>query len=81
VPATLYRVASEARDRILTGPLPTAVPCANVPGVGGTDALLASRLAAGDDLALAEAFDRFGRAVYGAALRVVGSGASAQDVV
>jgi uncharacterized protein (TIGR03083 family) len=29
--------------------------------------LLASRLAAGDDLALAEAFDRYGRAVYGAA--------------
>jgi RNA polymerase sigma-70 factor (ECF subfamily) len=42
---------------------------------------LASRLAAGDDLALAEAFDRFGRAVFGAALRVVGDGASAQDVV
>jgi len=42
---------------------------------------LASRLAAGDDLALAEAFDRFGRAVYGTALRVVGDGASAQDVV
>jgi len=49
--------------------------------VGGTDAFLASRLAAGDDLALAEAFDRYGRAVYGAALRVVGEGASAQDVV
>jgi RNA polymerase sigma-70 factor (ECF subfamily) len=43
--------------------------------------LLASRLVAGDDLALAEAFDRYGRAVYGAALRVVGDGASAQDVV
>jgi RNA polymerase sigma-70 factor, ECF subfamily len=49
--------------------------------VGGTDAFLASRLAAGDDLALAEAFDRYGRAVYGAALRVVGDGVSAQDVV
>jgi RNA polymerase sigma-70 factor (ECF subfamily) len=81
VPATLYQVASGAGDRILTGPLPATVPCANVPGVGGTDALLASRLAAGDDLALAEAFDRFGRAVYGAALRVVGDGATAQDVV
>jgi RNA polymerase sigma-70 factor (ECF subfamily) len=42
---------------------------------------LASRLTAGDDLALAEAYDRFGRAVYGAALRVVRDGASAQDVV
>jgi len=81
VPATLYQVASPARDRIFTGPLPAAGYCANVPGVGGTDALLASRLTAGDDLALAEAFDRFGPAVYGAALRVVGDGASAQDVV
>ena len=81
MPATLYRAASEAGACILTGPLPAAAPCASVPGVGGTDALLASRLAAGDDLALAEAFDRFGRAVYGTALRVVGDGASAQDVV
>ena len=81
MPATLYQVASGAGDRILTGSLPAAVPCAHVPGVGGTDALLASRLAAGDDLALAEAFDQFGRAVYGAARRVVGDGASAQDVV
>jgi len=42
---------------------------------------LASRLTAGDGLALAEAFDRFGRAVYGAAVRVIRDGASAQDVV
>ena len=81
MPATLYQEASQARGRIFTGPLPTAGPCANVPGVGGTDVFLASRLAAGDDLALAEAFDRYGRAAYGAALRVVGDGASAQDVV
>ena len=81
MPATLYQVASEGSGEIFTCPLPTTGPCANVPGVGGTDAFLASRLAAGDDLALAEAFDRFGRAVFGAALRVVGDGASAQDVV
>ena len=81
MPATLYEVASLARGRIFTGPLPTARPCASVPVVGGTDAFLASRLAAGDDLALAEAFDHYGRAVYSAALRVVGDGASAQDVV
>jgi RNA polymerase sigma-70 factor, ECF subfamily len=81
VPATLYQEASPARDRIFTGRLPAARACANVPGVGGTDAFLTSRLTAGDDLALAEAFDRFGRAVYGAASRVVGDGASAQDVV
>ena len=47
---------------------------------GGIDAFLASRLTAGDELALAEAFDRFGRAVYGAALRVVRDGASAAEM-
>ena len=46
-----------------------------------TDALLAARLAAGDDHALAEVFDRLGPAVYGAALRVLGEGTAAQDVV
>ncbi|MBO0770351.1 MAG: sigma-70 family RNA polymerase sigma factor [Actinobacteria bacterium] len=49
--------------------------------MGGTDALLAARLAAGDDDALAEAFDGLGPAVYGAALRVLGDSAAAQDVV
>jgi RNA polymerase sigma-70 factor (ECF subfamily) len=83
VPATLYHVdeASQAAVGNFTGTLPAAARCASVPGVGGTDALLASRLTAGDDLALAEAFDRFGRTVYGAAMRVMGDGASAQDVV
>ena len=47
----------------------------------GTDALLAARLAAGDDYALAEVFDRFAAAVYSAAIRVIGDGSSAQDVV
>src|ERR1700747_1118481 len=83
MPAALYQVdeASEASARVVTGALPAAVACASVPAVGGTDALLASRLTAGDDLALAEVFDRFGRAVYGAALRIVGDRASGQDVV
>ena len=49
--------------------------------MGGTDALLAARLAAGDDHALAEVFDRFGAAVYGAAAYVVGTGGGAHDVV
>ena len=49
-------------------------------GAGEADALLAGRLAAGDDHALAEVFDRLAPAVYGAALGVVGEGA-AQDVV
>lgn len=47
----------------------------------GSDALLAERLAAGDDHALAEIFDRFAPVVYGAAAYVVGDGVSAQDVV
>ena len=49
--------------------------------MGGTDALLAARLTAGDDHALAEVFDRFGAAVYGAAAYVVGASSGAQDVV
>ena len=53
----------------------------SVMDVGGTDALLAARLAAGDDHALGEVFDRLAPAVYGAALRVLGNGATAQDVV
>ena len=46
-----------------------------------TDALLAARLAAGDDRALAEVFDHLAPTVYGAAVRVLGEGAAAQDVV
>lgn len=49
--------------------------------VGGSDALLAARLAAGDDRALGEVFDHFAPAVLGAALRVLGDEAAAQDVV
>ncbi|HYV81467.1 MAG TPA: sigma-70 family RNA polymerase sigma factor [Streptosporangiaceae bacterium] len=45
-----------------------------------TDALLTARLAAGDDRALAEAYDQLGPAVYGAALRVLGQWTAAQDV-
>jgi RNA polymerase sigma-70 factor (ECF subfamily) len=49
--------------------------------VGGSDALLAARLAAGDERALGEVFDLLAPAVYGAALRVLGDEAAAQDVV
>ncbi len=49
--------------------------------VGGPDTRLAQRLAAGDDHALAEIFDRLAPAVYGAAVRVLGEGSAAQDVV
>jgi RNA polymerase sigma-70 factor, ECF subfamily len=51
------------------------------PWVEATDALLAARLAAGDDHALAEAFDHLAPTVYGAALRILGEGSAAQDVV
>ncbi len=47
----------------------------------GTDALLVARLAAGDDLALAEAYDRFAPGVYAVALRVLVDASAAQDVV
>ena len=53
----------------------------SVSAVEGTDALLAARLGAGDDHALAEIFDRLAPAVYAAALRVLGHGTAAQDVV
>ena len=46
-----------------------------------TDALLGARLAAGDDHALAEVFDGLAAAVFGAALRVLGDSAAAEDVV
>jgi RNA polymerase sigma-70 factor (ECF subfamily) len=49
--------------------------------VDQTDALLAARLAAGDDHALADVFDRLAPAVFAAALRVLGDGTAAQDVV
>lgn len=43
--------------------------------------MLAARLAAGDDHALAEVFDALGHSVYGSALRVLGDNSAAQDVV
>ena len=49
--------------------------------MGGSDALLAALLAAGDDRALGEVFDRLAPVVYGAALRVLRDEAGAQDVV
>jgi RNA polymerase sigma-70 factor (ECF subfamily) len=54
---------------------------ASVRGVEGSDALLAARLAAGDDRALADIFDQLASSVYGGALRVLGNGSAAQDVV
>ena len=47
----------------------------------GSDALLAARLAAGDDRALAEVFDQLASSVHGGALRILGNGSAAHDVV
>ena len=49
--------------------------------MGSTDSLLASRIAAGDERALAEVFDALGGVVFASAVRVLGNGVSAQDVV
>jgi RNA polymerase sigma-70 factor, ECF subfamily len=82
VAATLGLVwlADPATERAVPTRCPAAANRASVPWVEATDALLTARLAAGDDHALAEAFDQLGPAVYGAALRVLGEWHAAQDV-
>jgi RNA polymerase sigma-70 factor, ECF subfamily len=82
VPATLGLVwlAGPATERTASTRWPAAGNRASVPWVEPTDALLTARLAAGDDRALAEAYDQLGPAVYGAALRVLGQWTAAQDV-
>jgi RNA polymerase sigma-70 factor, ECF subfamily len=82
VAATLcaVRLADPATERTATPRCPAAANRASVSWVEATDALLTARLAAGDDRALADAFDRLGPAVYGAALRVLGEWNAAQDV-
>jgi RNA polymerase sigma-70 factor, ECF subfamily len=75
----LWRAAEERRGR----------PSGSRPGsCGGTvravesaGSLLAARLAAGDDRALAEAFDQLGPAVQASARQVLGDPETAQDVV
>jgi RNA polymerase sigma-70 factor (ECF subfamily) len=52
-----------------------------VRAVEWSGSLLAARLAAGDERALAEAFDEFGPAVHAVARQILGASASAQDVV
>ena len=63
------------------GHCPRPASQASVREMEGSDALLAARLAAGDERALAEAFDQLAPSVYGGALRVLGNGSAAQDVV
>ena len=79
--ATCLPVDDPVLVRFGAGPCPVAGSRTSVHDVGGTDALLAARLAAGDDRALAEVFDRLAPAVYGGALGVLGHHAAAQDVV
>ena len=66
---------------IAAGHCPRGGYQASVRGVEGSDALLAARLSAGDDRALADVFDQLASSVYGGALRVLGNGSAAQDVV
>lgn len=81
MPTTHLRVDGPVAGRMVAGHCLVTGSRASVQKVGGTDALLAARLAAGDDLALAEIFDRLAPAVYGGARRVLGDDAAAQDVV
>lgn len=60
---------------------PPAGGLVSVKVVEDSDALLAARLAAGDEFALAEVFDRFAPDVYRAALLVLRDDAAAQDIV
>jgi RNA polymerase sigma-70 factor, ECF subfamily len=79
--ATCSRADRLVLDRSRVGSCLVPASRASVHEVGGTDALLAARLAAGDDVALAEVFDRLAPSVYSGALRVLGHHAAAQDVV
>jgi RNA polymerase sigma-70 factor (ECF subfamily) len=83
VSATLAapRLDDLATGQIAAGHCLAAARHASVRVVEGDDALLAARLAAGDDHALAEVFDRLAPIVYGGALRVLGDSTAAQDVV
>jgi RNA polymerase sigma-70 factor, ECF subfamily len=81
MPATCSPTRDPGLGRFAARPCPPARSRTSVQEVGDSDALLAARLAAGDDLALAEVFDRLAPTVYGGALRVLGHHAAAQDVV
>jgi RNA polymerase sigma-70 factor (ECF subfamily) len=80
VPTTLQEVRPDRAVTSQPGHCTAGPPRASVFEVGGSDALLAARLAAGDDHALADVFDRLAPVVYGAALRVLGEDSAAQDV-
>ena len=61
--------------------LRAASPAVTVARVEPNGPLLTARIAAGDDRALAEAYDHAAATVHAAAVRVLGSSCAAQDVV
>jgi RNA polymerase sigma-70 factor (ECF subfamily) len=81
VPSRLYLAERPAARAAIPEYCPATPRRVNVQSVGGSDAVLAARLVAGDDYALAEAFDALARSVYASALGVLGDKSAAQDVV
>jgi RNA polymerase sigma-70 factor (ECF subfamily) len=75
--ATVFSVGASA-PRWATG---LELASSRVSPVDTGDGLLVARLAAGDDEAIAEVFDRFAPFLYGLARRVTGDSTLAEDVV
>ena len=76
-----HRGAAAPPRASVIGPLPSRGGRPTLEPMDGTDALLVARLAAGDDHALAEAYDALAPAVHAVVLRVLVDASSAQDVV
>ena len=66
---------------ILQRPRPSSTMSFRMASRELSDASLIARCAAGDDLALASLYDRYGRSAYGLALRIVRDGSLAEDAV
>jgi len=66
---------------ILQRPRPSSTMSFRMASRELSDASLIARCAAGDDLALASLYDRYGRSAYGLALRIVRDPALAEDAV
>ena len=81
MPALLATTPGEYAGRVAAKCRQQAATRATVRAVVEHDALLADRIAAGDDRALAEALDEVGAAAYAAAVRILGGRAAAEDVV
>jgi RNA polymerase sigma-70 factor (ECF subfamily) len=71
----------DRRRAVRRGPACGGRRSGTVRAVESSGSFLAARLAAGDDRALAEAFDEFGPAVHAVARQILGDPAAAQDVV